>query len=171
MKVFSEIVYMNVSWWLILGITIYLLHRSRDRRPQALQRREPGWTCRPRAPRGGPPCRPGSLSRSRWRSPSLTSPRRSCLGAHRSESRTCSAKGWKARRFAPSAASWRADLDRPRACFSCADWEGSLGTERFLSFYPCYGICHPCSKSLCGYRGSVGRSAVRKYVNYESLLQ
>lgn len=152
------------DWWLILRITIYLLHRSRDQHPHLLQRRAPGWTCRHRVPRGEPLCTPGSPPRCWWRWPSRMSPTRSCPGAVRLGSRTCTAIIWTARRSVPSVASWRAGRDRLRACFSCVGWVNSWGRARFLSFYPCSAFCRPCSKSLCFCRGSVDRCAMRKYV-------
>lgn len=141
-------------------MTIYLLHRdgrNRDQHHQLLQRREPGWTCQRRAPRGEPPCTAGTPIRCRWRSRSRRSPTRSCLGAAPSVSRTCSAGGWTARRSAPSVASLRAGPGRPRACFSGVDLVNSWGTACFLFSCPCSAICHPCSKSLCFRRDSVDR--------------
>lgn len=139
------------------AMTIYLLHRSRDQHPRLPQRRAPGWTCRRRAPRGEPPCTAGTPLRCRWRSPSRRSPTRSCPGAGRWGSRTCSAGGWTARRSAPSVASWRAGPGRPPACFSGVGSADSWGKACFLFSCPCSAICHPCSKSLCLYRGSVDR--------------
>lgn len=136
---------------------VYLLHRSRDQHPQLLRRRAPGWTCRPRALRGEPPCTLVTPLRCWWRSQNRRSPRRSCPGAALSESRTCSAGGWTARRFVPSVASWCAGPGRPLACFSGVGLVDSWGTARFLSSCPCYAICLPCSKSLCLYRESVDR--------------
>lgn len=134
------------SLWAV--ITIYLLRPSRDRRPPPLRRRAPGWTCRRRAPRGEPPCAPGAPARCWWRWRSRRSPTRSCLGAARSGSRTCSAGGWTGLRSARSLASWRAGPGRPQACFSGAGWAESWGTACFLFSGPWSAVCRPCSKSL-----------------------
>lgn len=138
--------------WLIRSITNYLLHRSRDQHLQLLQRRAPGWTCRLLVPRGEPPCTPETLLHCLWKSRSRRNRTRSCLDAARPGSRTRSAGGWTARRFAQSVAWWRAGPGRPRACFSGVGLLDSWGKARSLFSCPCSAVCHPCSESLRLYR-------------------